>query len=81
VLVPLPTSADDHQRQNALEFVEIGASTLCEQGSGDLAAAIREWTGDEAKRQAAQKALAEWDIPDATARLATIIEEAARKHA
>ncbi|RYG21803.1 UDP-N-acetylglucosamine--N-acetylmuramyl-(pentapeptide) pyrophosphoryl-undecaprenol N-acetylglucosamine transferase [bacterium] len=81
VLVPLPTSADDHQRHNALEFVKIGAATLCEQGKDDLAAAIREWTSDESKRLAAQTALAEWDIPDATSRLATIIEEAARKNA
>lgn len=81
VLVPLPTSADDHQRHNALEFVDMGAATLYEQGKGDLAAAIREWATDGAKRADAQKALAEWDIPDATARLATIIEEAARKHA
>jgi UDP-N-acetylglucosamine--N-acetylmuramyl-(pentapeptide) pyrophosphoryl-undecaprenol N-acetylglucosamine transferase len=81
VLVPLPTSADDHQRHNALEFVGIGAAKLCEQGSGDLAAAIRDWTTSKSQRQAAHKALAEWDIPDATARLATIIEEAARNHA
>ena len=28
VLVPLPTSADDHQLHNAKEFVEMGAATL-----------------------------------------------------
>lgn len=81
VLVPLPTSADDHQRFNAREFAEMGAAIVCEQEGGDLAEAIREWTGSPAKREAAQRALAEWDVPDATARLASIIEEAARKHA
>jgi UDP-N-acetylglucosamine--N-acetylmuramyl-(pentapeptide) pyrophosphoryl-undecaprenol N-acetylglucosamine transferase len=81
VLVPLPTSADDHQRFNAREFAEMGAAILCEQDGGNLGQAILEWTEDPARRVAAQKALSEWDIPDATARLASIIEDTARKHA
>ena len=81
VLVPLPTSADDHQRFNALEFVEMGAASMAEQGVGDLAAAIRGWVDEPSRREMAGRALAEWDIPDATARLASIIEEAARRNA
>ena len=81
VLVPLPTSADDHQRFNALEFVEMGAATRVEQEGGDLAAAIRGWTEDAQRREAAGRALADWDVPDATARLASIIEDAARQNA
>lgn len=80
VLVPLPTSADDHQRANAREFVAMGAATLVEQEGGDLGAAIREWS-DPARREKAKKALEEWDVPDATARLASILEETARKNA
>jgi len=81
VLVPLPTSADDHQRQNAYEFELMGAATVCEQGRGDLAAAIRTWVENPEKRETAKNALADWDVPDATARLASIIREAARKNA
>lgn len=81
VLVPLPTSADDHQRQNAYEFELMGAATVCEQGKGDLAAAIRAWVEDPARREAAKRALAAWDVPDATARIASIIKASARKDA
>ena len=81
VLVPLPTSADDHQLHNAMEFVGIGAALLCEQDGGDLVGAIRAWATDEAKREKAKIALAEWDVPDATARLASIIERSAKPHA
>ena len=80
VLIPLPTSSDDHQLWNAREFETMGAATVVEQTGGDLVAAIRAWTDPE-RRKKAQEALAEWDVPDATARLALIIEEAARKNA
>lgn len=81
VLVPLPTSADDHQRSNAREFEAMGAALICEQADGDLVASIRTWVSDPVKRESAKKALADWDVPDATTRLASIIEESARKHA
>lgn len=81
VLVPLPTSADDHQRFNALEFETMGAASLVDQGGGDLAGAITEWLADDIRREKAKRALAEWDIPDATSRLADIIEGAARRNA
>lgn len=81
VLVPLPTSADDHQRANAREFQAMGAALVCEQEGGDLAGSIRAWLDDSSRRETAKAALAEWDVPDATARLASIIEDAARTHA
>ena len=77
VLVPLPSSADDHQRANAREFAAMGAAILVEQDGGDLSAAIRAWSDPE-RRKLAQEALAEWDVPDATARIASIIEDVVR---
>lgn len=81
VLVPLPTSADNHQLFNAKEFEEMGAAVICPQDRGDLAASIRTWTEDEPRRKRAWQTLAEWDIPDAPSRLASIIESVAGKHA
>jgi UDP-N-acetylglucosamine--N-acetylmuramyl-(pentapeptide) pyrophosphoryl-undecaprenol N-acetylglucosamine transferase len=78
VLVPLPQSADDHQRVNAREFVAMNAATMSEQPSPDLADQIRHWIDDAPARAVAAQALAEWDMPDATARLVNMIEEAAR---
>ena len=81
VLVPLPASADDHQRLNAREFESMGAAIVVEQAGGDLAGAIRSWTEDDIRRERARRALAEWDVPDATARLADIIERSVRRDA
>ena len=72
VLVPLPTSADDHQRHNAREFAEMHAATVAEQEPAPYSAtvqAIRGWLCDFAKREQAAKALKEWDVPDATERI------------
>lgn len=76
VLVPLPQSADDHQRVNALEFAAMGAATMCEQPSPDVADQIRAWIDDAPGRLRAAEAMAEWDMPDATARLVELIENA-----
>lgn len=82
VLVPLPSSADDHQRQNADEFEQMGAAVTIAQDHGDrLDQAIRSLLENPARRDAAKRALAEWDVPDATARIASIIRDAASKHA
>ena len=78
VLVPLPQSADDHQRVNAQEFAAMNAATVSEQPSPDLADQIRHWVDDAGARAAAAKALAEWDVPDATERLVALIEEAVK---
>jgi UDP-N-acetylglucosamine--N-acetylmuramyl-(pentapeptide) pyrophosphoryl-undecaprenol N-acetylglucosamine transferase len=86
ILVPLPTSADDHQLHNAEEFASIDAATLLRQSTGSGAAeiatpeSIREavtlWLGSEEKRKIASRNLHEWDIPDATDRIVELIEAA-----
>jgi len=45
ILIPLPTSANDHQRMNALALVAEGRACLIEQ-SGDLAGQLEEAAGD-----------------------------------
>jgi len=78
VLVPLPTSADDHQLWNAREFEAMGAATVLEQGqatSETMRNSIREWL--EADVSAAQNALAQWDCPNATEEIYGLISRAA----
>lgn len=68
ILIPLPTSADDHQLYNAGEFESMGAAITVEQANAGpecLAEAIDGWLGDPARRQKAAAALAEWDRPSA----------------
>lgn len=79
VLVPLPTSADDHQLHNAREFEAMGAATLVEQKNATperLAGAIRGWL--ERDTSSAEQAMAEWDVPDATERIYGLIRAARR---
>jgi UDP-N-acetylglucosamine--N-acetylmuramyl-(pentapeptide) pyrophosphoryl-undecaprenol N-acetylglucosamine transferase len=86
ILVPLPTSADDHQLHNAEEFAAMNAATVLRQtnGRGDvpvaspqsIAEAVASWLGDGEKRNSARKNLHEWDIPDATERIVKLIEAA-----
>jgi UDP-N-acetylglucosamine--N-acetylmuramyl-(pentapeptide) pyrophosphoryl-undecaprenol N-acetylglucosamine transferase len=81
VLVPLPTSADDHQLHNAREFADMDAATLLEQSSATpeaLAGAIGAWLDGEGRRERAQKMLAGWDLPHATGRIVEIVRGAAR---
>lgn len=82
VLVPLPSSADQHQLHNALEFEEMGAGVLAKQESSPFEAmtsGVRHWISDADARSKAQVALAEWDIPDATDRIVGHIKGAADK--
>jgi len=72
VLVPLPTSAGDHQLHNAEEFVEMNAATLLRQQDATpsaLADSVAGWLGDTARIDTAKSALQSWDIPDATERI------------
>lgn len=80
ILVPLPNSADDHQHHNAKEFAEMNAATLLPQSEAlpsALASAIAAWLDDPARVTAAEQALADWDIPDATERIVRLVREAA----
>jgi UDP-N-acetylglucosamine--N-acetylmuramyl-(pentapeptide) pyrophosphoryl-undecaprenol N-acetylglucosamine transferase len=90
ILVPLPTSADDHQLHNAREFDAMEAATLLPQPMDrdmysdyavQMANHIEGWMADGPKRERARKALLDWDIPDATERIARLVQEAAAKHA
>jgi len=84
VLVPLPQSADDHQRHNALEFVEMKAASLFEQADrpvtatevDNLAGMIRQWVDHPERQSRAAEALAAWDLPLATESIVERIEAA-----
>lgn len=85
IQVPLPTAAQDHQMENALEFLEMGAaSILAQTPSADsayadaLAEEIRKWHSSAEKRTHAAKVLRQWDCPDATERIVGFLEQAAR---
>jgi UDP-N-acetylglucosamine--N-acetylmuramyl-(pentapeptide) pyrophosphoryl-undecaprenol N-acetylglucosamine transferase len=80
VLVPLPTSADDHQLHNAKEFVEMGAATLLTELNANpsaVASAIDEWLSRSERRDRAANALAAWDLPNATSTLTDFVMSAA----
>lgn len=80
ILVPYPQAFGDHQRHNALEFVEMGAASLVEQHElqpSTLEGRILLWQQDKDRTEHAQKALAEWDIPDSAERIVRLLEEAA----
>lgn len=58
ILVPLPTSANDHQRMNARAMAAEGRVTVIEQGTdftGRLAAAAEALMGDPGRRQSLSK--------------------------
>jgi UDP-N-acetylglucosamine--N-acetylmuramyl-(pentapeptide) pyrophosphoryl-undecaprenol N-acetylglucosamine transferase len=75
ILVPLPSSADDHQFVNAQEFEGIGGASVFTQNIREnanqatpenLAVAINFWLENNTGRQSAKEALGAWDVPDAT---------------
>ena len=81
ILVPLPTSTDDHQRKNAAVVEQAGAAIVIDEralSAEALAAAITAVAGDPDRRRrmaAAARALAR---PDAAARIAQRVEQLAR---
>jgi UDP-N-acetylglucosamine--N-acetylmuramyl-(pentapeptide) pyrophosphoryl-undecaprenol N-acetylglucosamine transferase len=80
VLVPLPTSANNHQLHNAEEFEAMQAATLLQQSVATPARvgnAIQSWMPDDEKRYQAKVSLQAWDQPDATYRILRLINEAA----
>lgn len=81
VLVPLPTSADDHQLHNAKEFADMGAAVIVPESEASpqrLAAAIQGWIDNPQAQARAQAALRAWDAPDATDQIVGTIFEAVR---
>jgi UDP-N-acetylglucosamine--N-acetylmuramyl-(pentapeptide) pyrophosphoryl-undecaprenol N-acetylglucosamine transferase len=81
VLVPLPSSASDHQLHNAEEFAEMHAATLLPQSDATPSAmgeAIAGWLADAGRRSQAEATLKSWDLPDATERIYDLIKGAAK---
>ena len=80
ILVPLPTSADNHQFRNAQEFESMGAATVVNQETctvEELASQINVWLKDKNKQETAARALSEWDMPDATFHIWSAVKNAA----
>ncbi len=74
ILVPLPSSADDHQRVNARELVSIAGASLLEQSDlAKLPAVIDGWLTDDARREHARHNLENWDCPNATADILNLL--------
>lgn len=81
VLVPYPYAFNNHQFHNAKEFADIGAADVIPQGQMDpscLEARLLGWLNDSERKQAAEAALAEWDVPDAVPKILDIIVKAGR---
>ena len=73
VLVPLPTSADDHQLHNARAFANTGAARLLNQrptSPTQFAALVSELLTNAPARAQMQAALAQWHQPTAAADIA-----------
>jgi UDP-N-acetylglucosamine--N-acetylmuramyl-(pentapeptide) pyrophosphoryl-undecaprenol N-acetylglucosamine transferase len=76
VLVPLPSSADEHQLHNAREFEAMAAADCLVQSLATADAviqSIRSWIGDTDRKEGAAKSLADWDLPDATHTITDLI--------
>lgn len=73
ILVPLPTSADDHQLHNARALVDTGAARLVQQRTSSparLTAVVADLLTDSEARVHMQAALARWHHPTAAADIA-----------
>ncbi len=80
VLVPLPSSADDHQLHNAREFEQMGAARIVEQSTATpdrLREAIQGWLIEG--REQAQEALKKWDAPDAVERIYELVSNSVNR--
>lgn len=76
VLVPLPSSAGNHQVANAKELADIGGATMVEQRDASperLAEALAGWLDDPDRRAAARTALQSWSVPNATETIVNIL--------
>lgn len=76
LLIPLPTSARDHQRANAAALVRAGAAEMREQAvltPAALAQTLLELAADAPRRARLRAALRALAVPDAAARLADLL--------
>src|SRR4030095_2265501 len=77
ILVPLPTSAHDHQKQNALSVVRGGAAVMLEERDltgQSLAETILALCRDPGRLAAMQEAQQSLSRPDAAARIVDVGE-------
>lgn len=73
ILVPLPTSADNHQYFNARAFADTGAARMLNQRTispAQFAALVSDLLANDAVRVQMQAALAQWHQPTAAADIA-----------
>ena len=73
ILVPLPTSADDHQFHNARAFADTGAARILNQRTttpAQFTALVSDLLTNTAVRAQMQSALAQWHQPTAAADIA-----------
>lgn len=79
VAIPLPIAHANHQLHNVREFAEMAAASLLVQSElhpATLEREIRDWIDDVPRRERAEKALAEWDAPNAVEDIWQLIREA-----
>jgi UDP-N-acetylglucosamine--N-acetylmuramyl-(pentapeptide) pyrophosphoryl-undecaprenol N-acetylglucosamine transferase len=80
LLIPYPHATANHQEANARELARTGAAEVLLDGAldpVDLAAWIERLVGDPVRRDAMSTAATAWAKPDAAARLAAVVREAA----
>ncbi|KAB2648675.1 MAG: undecaprenyldiphospho-muramoylpentapeptide beta-N-acetylglucosaminyltransferase [Verrucomicrobia bacterium] len=76
LLVPLPTSADNHQWHNARAFEETGAARLLQQSDATpekVSRLLRELVDGTDEREEMRSALSKWHEPKAAAKIAEAI--------
>jgi len=81
ILVPLPTSTDDHQRKNADVVARAGAAVVVDErelNGGSLAAAITALVSDPERRRQMAAAARRLARPDAAQRIADRVEQWSR---
>ena len=84
ILVPLPTSTDDHQRRNAEVVAKAGAAVVIEQRAltgESLSSALTALVTDETRRRAMAAAARTLARPDAAQRIADRVEQLGKRHA
>ena len=81
VLVPYPAAYANHQYHNAEEFVEMGAAAMISQDvlhPSRLQEALAGWIDSPEKREKAQRALEDWDRPDAAQSILALVRRASK---
>jgi UDP-N-acetylglucosamine--N-acetylmuramyl-(pentapeptide) pyrophosphoryl-undecaprenol N-acetylglucosamine transferase len=78
IIVPLPTSAHDHQRYNARKLADAGAAILMEESSltgEELAKTLLRLRDDPGRIVAMERSASSLARPDAAARIVDMVEE------